>query len=142
MSSNIKKRIDELVMKFQSFDSWQERYKLLMDMGKEDLGLNKEDQLDKFKVKGCQSQVWLVPSFEKGVVYFRSDSDSMLVKGIASLLTRVYSGATPDAILAEPPKFLEEIGITEHLSLNRTNGLRSMVKQIQMYAMVYKSTQG
>ena len=94
---------------------------------------------EKYKVKGCQSQVWLCPEFKDGRVYFHADSDALLVKGIVGILTSVYSDATPDEILSTKPEFLSEVGITEHLSMNRSNGLAAMMKQIQMYAVVYKS---
>jgi cysteine desulfuration protein SufE len=142
MSETISDKIAELKSKFGQYDNWEDRYKIIMDLGKSVESIEKDLLADKFKIKGCQSQVWLIPEFKDGVILFKADSDSVLVKGIVNLLTQVYSGESPQAILDNPPQFLEDIGITQHLSLNRTNGLRSMVKQIQMYAFAFKSMQG
>lgn len=125
--------------RFLQFKDWEDRYKELIVLGKQ-LPAYPEDKRDeKFKVKGCQSQVWLFPEFKDGRVYLHADSDALLVKGIVGLLVSVYSDATPEEILATPPEFLKEVGITEHLSMNRSNGLAAMMKQIQMYAVVFKS---
>lgn len=131
-------RIKERFLKFQD---WEDRYKELIHLGRDLAPYPEDKREEKFKVKGCQSQVWLYPEFKDGRVYFHADSDAVLVKGIVGLLTSVYSNATPDEILATKPDFLKEVGITEHLSMNRSNGLASMMKQIQMYALVYKSMQ-
>ena len=135
----ISAKIDHLVAKYKDMDSWEDRYKAIIQDGKKADSLDQDSMIDKYKVKGCQSQVWLVPTLKDGKVYFKADSDAMLVKGIIHLLVSVYSQSTPDEILATNPRFLKEIGITEHLSMNRSNGLASMVKQIQMYALAYKS---
>ena len=135
----ISDRINQVVSRFKSCPDWEERYKELIKGGKEMPPYPEEQRLDKFKVKGCQSQVWLFPSFTDGQVHFFADSDALLVKGIVGLLVHVYSGATPAEILKDKGDFLKEIGITEHLSMNRSSGLASMLKQIQMYALVYQS---
>lgn len=135
----INKKIDELVSEFAKCSEWEEKYTKLIKLGKSLEPLSDENRLEKFKVKGCQSQVWLVPSFNEGRVHFFADSDSVLVKGIIAILLKVYSGATPGEILDNKPDFLDVIGIRDHLSMNRSNGLASMIKQIQMYALVYKS---
>lgn len=132
-------RTTQIKQRFLQFKDWEDRYKELIVLGKH-LGAYPEDKRDeKYKVKGCQSQVWLFPEFKEGRVYFHGDSDAILVKGIVGLLISVYSDATPDDILSTKPEFLQEVGITEHLSMNRSNGLAAMMKQIQMYAVVYKS---
>lgn len=132
-------RTTQIKDRFLQFKDWEDRYKELINLGKQ-LPAYPEDKRDeKFKVKGCQSQVWLYPEFKEGRVYLHADSDALLVKGIVGLLVSVYSDATPEEILATPPEFLKEVGITEHLSMNRSNGLASMMKQIQMYAVVFKS---
>ena len=136
---SIEERIARVVARFEAHDDWEERYKELIQIGKNLVLYPEEQRLEKFKVKGCQSQVWLFPELKEKKVYFHADSDALLVKGIVGLLTDVYSGSTPQEILAAPADFLKEIGITEHLSMNRSNGLASMLKQIQMYALVYKS---
>lgn len=132
-------RTTQIKDRFLQFKDWEDRYKELITLGKQ-LPAYPEDKRDeKFKVKGCQSQVWLFPEFKDGRVYLHADSDALLVKGIVGLLVSVYSDATPEEILATPPEFLKEVGITEHLSMNRSNGLAAMMKQIQMYAVVFKS---
>jgi cysteine desulfuration protein SufE len=132
-------RTTQIKNRFLQFNDWEDRYKELINLGKQ-LEAYPEDKRDeKFKVKGCQSQVWLFPEFKDGRVYLHADSDALLVKGIVGLLVSVYSDATPEEILATPPEFLKEVGITEHLSMNRSNGLAAMMKQIQMYAVVFKS---
>ncbi len=136
---SVGERIAQVISRFKAQEDWEERYKELIQIGK-NLALYPEEQrVEKFKIKGCQSQVWLYPEFKMGKVYFHADSDALLVKGIIGLLTEVYSGSKPQEILETSADFLKEIGITEHLSMNRTNGLASMLKQIQMYALVYKS---
>ncbi len=127
--------------RFLKFKDWEDRYKELIHLGRELLPYPEDKREDKYKVKGCQSQVWLYPEFKDGRVYFHADSDAVLVKGIVGLLVNVYSDATPDEILATKPEFLKEVGITEHLSMNRSNGLAAMMKQMQMYALVFKSMQ-
>ena len=127
--------------RFLQFKDWEDRYKELIQLGRT-LAPYPEDKRDeKYKVKGCQSQVWLYPEFKDGRVYFHADSDALLVKGIVGILVSVYSDASPDEILATKPDFLAEVGIQEHLSMNRSNGLAAMMKQIQMYAAVFKSMQ-
>ena len=138
---DIIERVSQIKSRFLQFSDWEDRYKELINLGRGLVTYPEEKREDKYKVKGCQSQVWLYPEFKDGRVYFYGDSDAMLVKGIVGLLVSVYSDATPDEILATKPDFLKEVGITEHLSMNRSNGLASMMKQIQMYALVYKSMQ-
>ncbi len=138
---SLQDRTTQIKERFLKFKDWEDRYKELIHLGRE-LAPYPEDKRDeKYKVKGCQSQVWLYPEFKEGKVFFHADSDAVLVKGIVGLLTSVYSDASPDDILATKPDFLKEVGITEHLSMNRSNGLASMMKQIQMYALVFKSMQ-
>ncbi|MGE3608094.1 MAG: SufE family protein [Bacteriovoracaceae bacterium] len=134
-------RIDQIKSRFLQYKDWEDRYKELIHTGKDLAPYPEEQRLEKYKVKGCQSQVWLFPEFMDGKVIFHGDSDAVLVKGIIGLLINVYSNATPDEIISTKPDFLKEVGITEHLSMNRSNGLAAMMKQIQMYAIVYKSMQ-
>ena len=136
----MKERIDKIKERFLQYNDWEDRYKELIQLGKS-LDSYPEDKRDeKYKVKGCQSQVWLYPEVRNGRVFFYGDSDAVLVKGIVALLLNVYSDATPAEILATKPEFLQEVGITEHLSMNRSNGLAAMMKQIQMYALVLQTT--
>jgi cysteine desulfuration protein SufE len=132
-------RVGQVKERFLKFSDWEDRYLELIQIGRTSAAYPEDKRIDKFKVKGCQSQVWLYSEFKDGKVSFYGDSDAVLVKGIVGLLVEVYSGSTPEEILGLKPEFLKEIGITEHLSMNRSNGLASMMKQIQMYALVYKS---
>ncbi len=134
-------RVSQIKERFLKFNDWEDRYKELIHLGRELPNYPEEKRDDKYKVKGCQSQVWLYPEFKDGIVNFYADSDAVLVKGIVGLLVNVYSNATPNEILAVKPEFLKEVGITEHLSMNRSNGLAAMMKQMQMYALVFKSMQ-
>jgi len=134
-------RTTQIKNRFLQFKDWEDRYKELINLGKLLAPYPEEMRDEKYKVKGCQSQVWLCPEFKDGRVFFHADSDALLVKGIVAILVNVYSDATPDEILATKPEFLKEVGITEHLSMNRSNGLAAMMKQIQMYAIVFKSMQ-
>jgi len=136
---NLLERTSQIKQRFLQYQDWEDRYKELIQLGKGLSNYPEDKREEKYKVKGCQSQVWLYPEFKDGRVYFHADSDAVLVKGIVALLVNVYSDATPDDILATKPDFLKEVGITEHLSMNRSNGLAAMMKQIQMYALVYKS---
>ncbi len=134
-------RVSRIKERFLQFKEWEDRYKELIHLGRELPNYPEDKRDEKYKVKGCQSQVWLYPEFRDGKVFFYADSDAVLVKGIVGLLVNVYSNATPDEILAVKPEFLKEVGITEHLSMNRSNGLAAMMKQMQMYALVFKSMQ-
>lgn len=135
----IVQRISELESQFLQLGSWDDRYRLIIQKGRALANLSDDKKLDQYRIKGCQSQVWLIPSFDQGLVEFHADSDALLVKGIISLLIEIYSSATPDEILENKPDFLNKIGIIDHLSMNRSNGLASMIKQIQMYAFAYKA---
>lgn len=132
-------RVQEIKDRFMKYGDWEDRYKELIHLGRELSTYPEDKREEKYKIKGCQSQVWLYPELKDGRVYFYADSDAVLVKGIVGLLVGVYSNALPDDILGTKPDFLKEVGITEHLSMNRSNGLAAMMKQIQMYALVFKS---
>lgn len=135
----ISDNISAIKKRFLSFDDWEDRYRELITIGKSLPPMGDEYKVEKYRIKGCQSQVWLKPIFKDSKVSFLADSDAILVKGIVGILLNVYSEQEPSIILQSPPSFLKEIGITEHLSMNRTNGLASMVKQIQMYAAAFNS---
>jgi cysteine desulfuration protein SufE len=137
--SSIESRVKTIVEKFSAFENWEDRYKNVISMGKELADFPEEHRLEENKVKGCQSQVWIVPELKDGKIIFYADSDASIVKGIIALLLNVYSDATPDEILSTKPDFLEEIGLRQHLSMSRANGLSSMLKQISMYALAYKT---
>lgn len=136
---SIENSIKEIESTFAQAKDWEDKYRQIIKYGKELEDMNDDLKIDKYKVKGCQSQVWLFPVLKEGKVYFQADSDAMLVKGIISVLLKVYSGQRADDILAHEPSFLNELGITQHLSMNRSNGLASMMKQIKMYALAMKA---
>ncbi len=135
----LENRCTELVKKFKNFEGWEDKYKYIISLGKELEPMDEVLKTDANKVKGCQSQVWLFPSVIDGKIFFQADSDASIVKGIISLLLKVYSDATPDEILKTKPGFLGTIGLSEHLSMGRANGLNSMMKQISMYAFAIKT---
>ena len=139
MAPSIADKQREIVDEFAEISDWRDRYRHIIELGRQLPDLPDELRDDKFKVKGCQSQVWLHPSLEDGRVVFRADSDAAIVKGLVALVLRVFSGHTPDEILASKPNFVDEIGLSEHLSQTRANGLSSMLKQIQMYAFAMKA---
>ncbi len=132
-------RINQLKLDFNRFSDWEERYKHLIDLGKKMPPMDEAFKVESNLVKGCQSQVWLHAELKGDIITFQADSDASIVKGIIALLTTVYSGSTPDEILCTRPTFLEEIGLREHLSMSRANGLNSMMKQITFFAMAYKA---
>lgn len=135
----INDRINVLVEDFKRFSDWEERYKHLIDLGKKMPAMEDVHRNPGNLVKGCQSQVWLHADLLDGKILFQADSDASIVKGIIALLINVYSGSTPDEILATKPTFLEDIGLREHLSMSRANGLNSMMKQISFFAVAYKA---
>ena len=136
----INDKILTLVFDFKRFSDWEERYKHLIDLGKKMPAMDEVNRVPENLVKGCQSQVWLHADLSAdGRVLFQADSDASIVKGIIALLIGVYSGSTPDEILSTRPVFLEDIGLREHLSMSRANGLNSMMKQISFFAMAYKA---
>lgn len=132
-------RIQRILQDFAKIPDWETRYKRLIDLGKELPPMEVENKIDVNKVRGCQSQVWLWATYDGNLVHFQADSDASITKGIIALLVKVYSGSTPDEILLTKPDFLTELGIREHLSMSRANGLNSMLKQITIYAMAFKA---
>ena len=139
MMATIKEIQDEIILEFNEFDDWLDRYQLLIDLGGEQEPLPAEYKTDNNLIEGCQSRVWLQADFVDGKVFFRAESDALIVKGIVSLLIKVYSGRTPDEILDNEPYFVEAIGLKEHLSPTRSNGLLAMIKQMKLYALAFKA---
>ena len=130
---------DEIIEEFTGFDDWLDRYQVLIDLGNEQEPLAEEYKTDNNLIEGCQSRVWLQADLIDGKVVFRAESDALIVKGIVALLIKVYSGHTPDEILASEPYFVEAIGLKEHLSPTRSNGLVAMIKQMRLYALAFKT---
>jgi cysteine desulfuration protein SufE len=139
---------DEIIEEFAGFDDWMDKYQLLIDLGNDQEPLDEKYKVESNLIDGCQSRVWLQADLvemrnEKGemsnVIHFQAESDALIVKGIVALLIRVLSGHTPDEILNADLYFIEQIGLKEHLSPTRSNGLLAMVKQMRMYALAFKS---
>ena len=128
----------EIVEEFSLFDSWDDKYEYIIDLGKRLAPLENEYKTDANRVRGCQSTVWLTAEYKNGRIFFKAESDAVIVKGLISMLIRVLSGHTPDEILEAKLGFINEIGMTTHLAQTRSNGLLSMVKQIKNYALAYK----
>ncbi len=133
---------DEIIEEFSGLDDWMDRYQLLIDMGGETEPFPDSDKVEQNLIDGCQSRVWLVCDEKEGRLYFRAESDALIVKGIVTLLIRVLSGHTPDEILDADLYFIEKIGLREHLSPTRSNGLLAMLKQMRAYAMAFKAKDG
>ncbi len=133
---------DSIIEEFSDFEDWLDRYQLLIDLGNEQEPLPEEYKTDNNLIEGCQSRVWLQADFVDGKVLFRAESDALIVKGIVSLLIKVYSEHTPDEILESEPYFVEAIGLKEHLSPTRSNGLVAMIKQMRLYALAFKAKMG
>lgn len=129
----------EVIEEFSELDDWMDRYQLLIDLGEEQQPLPAAEKTEQNLIDGCQSRVWLVCDERDGHLYFRAESDALIVKGIVALLIRVLTGHTPQEILDADLHFIHDIGLTEHLSPTRSNGLLAMIKQMRMYALAYKT---
>ncbi len=135
----INEKQDEIIEDFIQFDDWMDRYQMLIDLGSDAGNLREGEKNEKTLIDGCQSRVWLVCSKEDGVLRFRADSDALIVKGLVQLLINIVDGQTAEDILDADFYFIEKIGLADHLSPTRSNGLLAMVKQIKMYALVESS---
>lgn len=131
---------DEVIEEFSDFDDWMDKYQLLIDLGNEQEPLAPEYKNDQNLIDGCQSRVWLQADLTpEGTVHFQAESDALIVKGIVTLLIRVLDNHTPDDILSADLHFIEDIGLKDHLSPTRSNGLVAMLKQMKLYAMAFKA---
>ena len=130
---------NQLVKEFEELESWEDKYSKIIKFGRELPVMTDEYKTEKNKIEGCQSQVWMHAKFDDGKMYIEADSDAMIVKGLIALLVKVYSGHEPNEIISSPPEFLQKIGIDNHLSPTRKNGLGAMLKQIQLYAITFKA---
>lgn len=135
----IKEIQDEIVDEFSMFDEWDERYQYVIDLGKSLPLIDAEYKTENNIIKGCQSKVWLHAEQQDGNVVFTADSDAILTKGLIAIMIRVFSNQKPEAILEANTDFIDEIGLKEHLSATRANGLVSMIKQIKMYALAFSA---
>ena len=128
---------DEVIEEFSDFDDWMDKYQLLIDLGNEQEPLDDKYKTESNLIDGCQSRVWLQADYREGALWLTAESDALIVKGIVALLIRVLSGHTPQEILDADLYFIDRIGLREHLSPTRSNGLLAMVKQIKAYALAY-----
>lgn len=135
----IKETEDEITDEFSLFDNWEEKYEYIIDLGKKLEPLDEKFKVGENIIKGCQSTVWLTSEFKNGKVFYKADSDAIIVKGLVSMLIKVLSGHKPDEILDAKLDFIKDIGMMTHLAQTRSNGLLAMVKQIKNYALAYKS---
>ena len=132
---------DEIIEEFSSFDDWMDKYQMLIDLGNDQEPLDEKYKTEQNLIDGCQSRVWLQADCRDGIVSFTAESDALIVKGIVALLIRVLSGHTPQEILDADLYFIDRIGLRDHLSPTRSNGLLAMVKQIRMYALAFQAQQ-
>lgn len=127
----------EIVEEFSAFEDWMDKYSYLIELGNDLKDLDPKDKIDQYIIKGCQSRVWLVSDFKDGKIIFHGESDAVIVKGLVALLLRVVSNRTPQEIINNELFFIDEIGLKQHLSPTRSNGLLAMIKQIKLYAVAY-----
>jgi cysteine desulfuration protein SufE len=132
----------EIVEEFALFDSWEDKYEYIIDMGKKLKPLDDIYKKEETKIKGCQSTVWMVSEYKDDKVYYKAESDAVIVKGLVSMLIRVLSGHAPEEIISAKLEFIDQIGMKQHLAQTRSNGLLSMVKQMKLDATVYQAQQG
>lgn len=132
---------DAIIDDFSVFDDWMDKYNLLIEMGRDLPQIDPACKTEKYLIEGCQSKVWLCPSFKNGKIFFTADSDAIITRGIVALLIRVLSGRTPGEIISADLYFIDKTGLHQNLSPTRSNGLLSMVKQIRLYAIAFNSKQ-
>jgi SufE protein probably involved in Fe-S center assembly len=130
---------DNIIDEFSEFEDWMDKYQLIIDLGNSLTPIDEKYKAPQYLIEGCQSRVWLQAEYENGLVIFKAESDAVIVKGIVSLLVQVLSGHTPDEIINTDLYFIDQIGLKEHLSPTRSNGLVSMVKQMRLYALAFKA---
>jgi cysteine desulfuration protein SufE len=135
--NTLEQRVQNDLSGLKHLNDWEERYKRIIQMGKELAPMPEEYKTEANKVKGCQSQVWLFARLHEGKVLYYGDSDASIVKGLVALILKVYHDASPAEILAFKPQFIDELGLRQHLSMSRANGLNAMLKQVQLYALAF-----
>jgi len=128
----------EIVEEFSGFEDWMDKYAYLIEIGNEMTPIDAKYKVESNLIRGCQSRVWLQQEFKDGKIIFEAESDALIVKGLVALLLRIYSDRTPKEILESEPRFIDEIGLRQHLSPTRSNGLLAMVKQMKLYALAYE----
>jgi cysteine desulfuration protein SufE len=132
----------EIIEEFSVYTDWMDKYGYLIELGNDLKDLDPKEKIDQNLIKGCQSRVWLVAEMENGKINFRGESDAVIVKGLVALLLRVVSGRTPKELIENDLHFIDDLGLKQHLSPTRSNGLLAMVKQIRLYAVAYKKIIG
>lgn len=132
----------QIVEEFSVYEDWMDKYQYLIELGNELKELDSAEKNEQNLIKGCQSRVWMVSEFKDGKIYFRGESDAVIVKGLVALLLRVVSGRTPEELLENELFFIDELGLKQHLSPTRSNGLLAMIKQIRLYAVAYNRISG
>ncbi|MFO8066389.1 MAG: SufE family protein [Bacteroidales bacterium] len=135
----IKEIENEIISEFEMFEDWLDKYNYIIEMGKSVPKIDDKYKSDKYLINGCQSQVWLYAEYKDGKVFYTADSDALITKGIMQLLIRVLSGQKPDDIVNAELDFIDDVGLKEHLSPTRSNGLSNMIKQMKLYALAFKS---
>lgn len=139
--NTMKETEEELIQEFEMFDDWMDKYNYIIELGKELPKIDPQYKTEEYLISGCQSQVWLHPEMKDDKLFFTADSDAIITKGIVNLLIRVLSGHTPQEILDNDLSYLDVIGLKNHLSPTRSNGLASMIKQIKLYALACSAKQ-
>lgn len=137
-SKKIEEIEKDIIDEFSLFDSWDDKYEYIIDLGKKLAPLEQQYKIDVNRVRGCQSTVWLVADYKDGKVFYKAESDAVIVKGLISMLIRVLSGQNPDDIIQAKLNFITEIGMTTHLAQTRSNGLLAMVRQMKHFALAFK----
>jgi len=135
----VQESAQQIIDEFSMFDDWMDKYNYLIELGKTIPLIDAENKTDKYLISGCQSRVWVFAEMKDGKVVFKGDSDAVITKGIANLLIRVFSDKSPEDIIDADLSFIDQIGLKEHLSPTRSNGLMSMIKQMKLYAVVFKA---
>ncbi len=140
--SAIQEKEQEVIEEFSLFDDWMDKYNHIIELGKSVPQLDEQYKQEKYLIRGCQAQVWLHAHYEDGKVYFTAESDALITKGIVALLIRVLSGEPAKDIVEADLNFIDEIGLKEHLSQTRSNGLLNMIKQMKLYALAFQKAEG
>jgi cysteine desulfuration protein SufE len=141
-NKSLKEKEELIIDEFSLFEDWVDKYSYIIELGKSMPIISQEFKKDNYLIKGCQSQVWLNAEYKEGKVYYYADSDAVITKGIVNVLIKVLSDSTPDEIINSPLDYINKIGLKEHLSPTRANGLIAMVKQMKLYAMAFKAKNG
>ncbi|MCF8364488.1 MAG: SufE family protein [Bacteroidales bacterium] len=142
MKTTIEEIEQQIAGEFENFEDWLEKYNYIIEMGKDLPLINEKFKTKQNLISGCQSSVWLHADYKDGLVFFSADSDAVITKGIVNMLIRVLSGQTPEDIISSQLTFIDEVGLKEHLSPTRSNGLVSMIKQMKFYALAFQTKYG